>query len=369
MDFALRGADVFDGAQLHRGQAVLVQGGRVSMLREDALPDWVAHHVLDGGRLMPGFIDLQVNGGAGIMFNDAPSVEGLERIARAHHALGTRAFLPTLITDTPAQTEAAIAAVMGAIDAGVPGIIGLHLEGPHLDVARKGAHDAGLIRAMDDADLAVLVQAAEALPNLMVTLAPEAVRLDQITALSQAGVIVSLGHTDCDYDTAMRAFEAGATCVTHLFNAMRQMGSRDPGLIGAALAAGVPAGIIADGVHVHPAGLGVAARAGSVFLVTDAMACAGSDVDSFTLNGREILREGGRLTLSDGTLAGADLNMARAIEVMERDVGDDAALERATSRAAGVLRDAKGFGSWPARIEDLIYLDAGYRVHAAATLA
>ena len=367
MAFAWVGADVFDGAQLLQGHAVLVQGGRPEVMAEAALPEGVARHVLNGGVVMPGFVDLQVNGGGGVMLNDAPTVETVARIAQAHARLGTRALLPTLITDTEAKTAAAIEAVQGAIKAGVPGVLGLHLEGPHLDETRKGAHDGDLIRPMDDADLQVILRAADVLPNVMVTVAPEAVGLDQIKAMAHAGVIVSLGHTNCTYAAAMAAFDAGARCVTHLFNAMSQMGSREPGLVGAALEAGVPVGLIADGVHVDPASIRLALRAkakGEVFLVTDAMAPAGSEITRFALNGREILRAGGELRLADGTLAGADLDLGRALAVMVRDVGEDlgVALARATRGPAAVLSDALGFGEWPARVEGLVHLGAGFEI-------
>ena len=170
------------------------------------------------------------------MFNHAPSVETLRVIAQAHRSLGTVALLPTLITDTPAQTRAAIDAVEKAITEDVLGIIGIHLEGPHLSVARKGAHDAALIRPMEAQDLELICDAARRLPNVMVTVAPENVTTAQISAMSAAGVIVSLGHTDANFETCISAFDAGATCVTHLFNAMSQLGSRTPGLVGAALA-------------------------------------------------------------------------------------------------------------------------------------
>src|SRR5690606_21373453 len=246
--------------------------------------------------------------------------------------LGTLTILPTLITDTPEVTRAAIAAVAQAVAEGLPGIAGLHLEGPHLSLARKGAHDPDLIRPMGGDDLRFLLDAARSVPRLLLTIAPESVDKEQISALSDAGVIVSLGHTDAGFATCRAAFDAGARVATHLFNAMSPLGNREPGLVGAVLASGaVSAGIIADGIHVHPASLRVALAAkagpGSLFLVTDAMAPAGTDMRSFRLNGREILRENGRLTLADGTLAGADLDMTRALRVITRDAG--LALDRA----------------------------------------
>ena len=348
---AFTGAMIFDGMTLHEGCALLLEEGQFrGIVSADAVPD-AQVVALDGGVISPGFVDLQVNGGGGIMFNDDQSVAALEVIARAHARTGTAAILPTLITDTFARTEAAIAAVEAAIAAGVPGIIGLHLEGPHLSIARKGAHDAALIRPMDAADLALICSASDQLPNLMVTVATENVTASQIAEMARAGVIVSLGHTDCSYDVAQASFAAGARVATHLFNAMSQLGSREPGLVGAVLANGeVSAGLIADAIHVHPAAIRAAIAAkqgpGRVFLVTDAMSTVGSDITEFMLNGRRVLRQNGRLTLENGALAGADVDMPRCLCVMVEHVGLPLAraLAMATTYPADVLRDARGYG-------------------------
>ncbi|MCV2870769.1 N-acetylglucosamine-6-phosphate deacetylase [Defluviimonas sp. WL0050] len=344
MNTLFTGADVFDGARSGPG-SLLVKDGRIAaMLPPDAKVDGAETVKLDGGVLAPGFVDLQLNGGGGVMFNDAPNVKTLTRIAAAHASLGSLTILPTLITDTPDQTRAAVEAVEAAIAAGVGGIAGLHLEGPHLSIARKGAHDPSLIRPMGEGDLAFLCDAARRLPRLMVTLAPESVTDDQIATLSGVGIIVSLGHTDAGFDRCVSAAKSGARLATHLFNAMSQLGNREPGLVGAVLATGaLDAGMIADGIHVHPEVMRAALRAktgpGEIFLVTDAMAPAGSNISQFSLNGREIRREDGRLMLADGTLAGADLSMARAIRVICNDVGlpRDRALAMATSVPARVL--------------------------------
>lgn len=337
------GGRIFDGTRLHTGQALIVDDGCIAGLMSDAAAHALPDRKVDlrGDILCPGFVDLQVNGGDGIMFNDAPDVDGLRLIATAHRRLGATTILPTLITDTPDQTAAAIAATEAAVAAGVPGIGGLHLEGPHLAMARKGAHDGALVRSMLSEDLARLCDAAARLPVLLVTVAPESVTPDQVATLTRAGAVVSLGHTDADYDTCLAHARAGATGVTHLFNAMSQFGSRAPGLVGAALETGTLwAGLIADGVHVHPASMGAAIAAkkgpGRIFLVTDAMAPAGTDMTEFHLNGRPILRANGRLQLADGTLAGADLDMATAISILVHKVGVDleTALMMATSLPA-----------------------------------
>lgn len=357
------GADIHDGTRLHRGSVLAqLQDGSRRMLDPLEVPQGTPAAGLERGVLCPGFIDLQVNGGGGVMFNDTPDVATLRRIARAHRGTGVAGFLPTLITDTPDRTQAAIEATVDAIAIGVPGIIGLHLEGPHLSFARKGAHDGALIRPMQEADLALILRAAKRLPNLMVTVAPENITNTQISAMAEAGVIVSLGHSDEDYESCMAAFDAGARCVTHLFNAMSQMTSRAPGLVGAALArGGVHAGLIADGIHVHPASMrnALAAKAEGVFLVSDAMATAGSDITSFMLNGREVYRKEGRLTLADGTLAGADLEMGRAVHTLTHAVGIplEAALAQAISGPLALLRDASGLGQVETAGQPFVHYD------------
>jgi N-acetylglucosamine-6-phosphate deacetylase len=355
------GADIHDGVRLHRGKALVVDDTHVSIIALAGRPRDADVIALENGIIAPGFVDLQVNGGGGLMFNDAQTVAALEQIAHAHRRLGTAAFLPTLISDTPKRVQAAIEAVEAAIAKEVPGIVGLHLEGPHLAPSRKGAHDAQHLRMMEAADLALLVEAAARLPNLMVTVAPEMVTLAQIRALAQAGVIVSLGHSDADYDTAMAAFEAGACCVTHLYNAMSQMTSRAPGLVGAALAReDVFAGLIADGVHVHPAMMQlVLAQKARMFVVTDAMAVAGSDKSAFALNGRQVQRADGRLTLEDGTLAGADLTLPRAVQVLVQNCGQDieTAIARATSLPAQLLNVRGDLGGLNAGPQTLLHID------------
>ncbi|MCV2869987.1 N-acetylglucosamine-6-phosphate deacetylase [Defluviimonas sp. WL0002] len=362
---AYTAARIFDGEHLGPG-ALIVQDGHVVGIAPAAPCD--AKHVdLGQGTIAPGFVDLQLNGGDGVMLNDAPTVETLERMGKAHGGLGATTIFPTLITDTPEKTRAAVKATEAAVAAAVPGIAGLHLEGPHLSIARKGAHDPRLIRPMEGADVGFLADAARRLPRLMVTVAPESVKPEQIRALCAAGIIVSLGHTDADYDTCLVAVGAGARVATHLFNAMSQLGSRNPGLVGAALdCGGLSAGLIADGIHAHPAVIRAALAAkrgpGQIFLVSDAMATAGSGIVRFTLNGRQILRNDGRLTLEDGTLAGADLDLAGALRVMTRDVGLplDRALAMATSVPAGVagLHDRCGHLS-PGRSADFVFLDQG----------
>jgi len=365
----LTGAQVFDGTRLLEGHAVAIAAGRIVRLAPDdpGLPG--TRIMLDGGILAPGLIDLQVNGGGGVMVDGATDAAVLRRICAVHLGLGATGLLPTLITDTAEATRTVIAAGIAAARAQTPGFLGLHLEGPHLDPRRKGAHDAGLIRPMTGDDLAALCDAARNLPALMVTVAPESTTPAQIAALARAGVVVSLGHSDCSHEVARAAFAAGAVCVTHLFNAMSPLGSREPGLVGAALEGACAAGVIADGVHVSPATLRIAwaAKPEGMFLVTDSMGFAGTDLAEMTLNGRTLRRAKGRLTLQDGTLAGADLTLPQALRVMVQQVGvpPGVALAMATSVPAGVIGAGDRCGHLAAgRVADLVHLDADWQLRA-----
>lgn len=351
----LAATTLFDGAQLLDDMAVILCDGVI-----EAIVPRPAGMVPMPGILAPGFVDLQVNGGAGLMVGAGTDAAALARICAAHRDLGCAGILPTLITDGPEVTAGVLAAGIAAARVDTPGFLGLHLEGPHLDPRRAGAHDAALIRPMTDADMAALIAARADLPALMVTLAPEAATPAQIAALTAAGIIVSLGHSDCTLDQAQAAFAAGARCATHLFNAMSPLGHRQPGLVGAVLSGDAQAGIIADGTHVDPAALRIALRArpGGVFLVSDCMAVAGTTLTEFPLQGRRILRRDGRLTLADGTLAGADLRLDRAVRVAVAAGADPAqALAMATSVPADLI-GAKAGRIAPGRAADLILLDA-----------
>lgn len=339
---AYHAPSIFDGTEWHDTAALLVADGRVAgIVPQDQAP---AGLVLKDA-LVPGFVDLQVNGGGGVLFNNAPTPAGIAAICDAHARFGTTAVMATLITDTAEVTAQAIMAGQAAQH---PGFLGLHLEGPHLAHSRKGTHDPALIRPMGAPDLAVLVQAARQLPHMICTVAPESVTPDQIAALAAAGLVVSLGHSDCDRDAASASAGAGATMVTHLFNAMSQLGHRSPNLVGAALDDGrLWAGIIADGFHVDPAALRIALRGkagpAGMFLVSDAMSSVGSDAAELRLNGRRILRAGGRLTLEDGTLAGADIALIDAVRYVHctlgLPLGDAVALATAAPAAALGLTD------------------------------
>ncbi len=358
-----RAAQVFDGWQLHEEAAIGVDGGRIAglYLAGTPLPEQAEVTELGPGLIAPGFVDLQVNGGDGAMIGAATDRAQIARICAAHQRLGATAILPTLISDTPDVTRKVIDAGIAAAKDKVPGFAGLHLEGPHLDPARKGAHRADVLRPMEAADLDLLCQAAQSLPALMVTLAPEAVSTAQITALHKAGVIVSLGHSGC---TAATANASGAHCATHLFNAMSGLSARDPGLIGAALTSDLRCGIIADGVHVAPEALQIALRMkaeDALFLVSDAMAMAGTSDPHFQLDNRRILRREGRLTLEDGTLAGADITLPQSVAHL---VGLGVAPARALAMASRIPADVIGAQHLgriqPGARADLVHLAADF---------
>ncbi|WP_374625741.1 N-acetylglucosamine-6-phosphate deacetylase, partial [Devosia sp.] len=287
---ALTGARIFDGESWHDRSALVINDGVVEGIVAADSPIGAERVPAEADYLVPGFVDLQVNGGGGALFNETPTLEAIRTICRAFTRFGTTACLPTLITDTVPVDEDAIAAGISAAQAAVPGFLGLHLEGPHLSAARKGAHDAALIRPMQEADLQRLLAARAKLPNLIVTVAAETVAPEQISRLAAAGIVVSIGHSESTYAQVRAAVEAGAGMVTHLFNAQSQLGNREPGVVGAALDLGaIDAGLIADGIHVHAATIGVALRAkrgpGQVYLVTDAMSPTGTDWTEFELTG------------------------------------------------------------------------------------
>jgi N-acetylglucosamine-6-phosphate deacetylase len=363
--FAITGARIFDGEIWYDEAALVVSGDSVeSIMPLGWLDDGIDRLDAGGGLIVPGFVDLQVNGGGGLMINDRPHVDTIRTICTAHAPFGTTALLVTLITDTPEVSAATVAAGHEAARQRVPGFLGLHLEGPHLAVSRKGAHDPALIRPMSDEDEAKLIAARQGLEVLLTTVAPETVGPERIKALADAGIVVSLGHSDASYRLATAAAGAGASMVTHLFNAMSPLGNREPGLVGAAIdIASLNCGLIADGIHVDPATIAIALRGkrgpGRIFLVTDAMATIGTDMTSFPLNGRTIYRKDGRLTLADGTLAGADLDMISTVRFVHRVIGLE--LDEALRMASLYPAQAMGIGARHGRLRqgtaaDMVHL-------------
>lgn len=306
----LEGVDLLDGTGWRQGADLEIAQGEITRISPGQARS-------DAPVICPMPIDLQVNGGGGWMLGDCEAPGDVLRILSAHRRLGTGAILPTLISDEDDVTDRVISLV-AATKAVDDGILGLHLEGPHLAVA--GAHDASLLRDMSDADVARYVAARARLGTLMITLAPERAMPEQIARLAEAGIIVALGHSEAGYEAVVAAFKAGARMATHLFNAMSGLHHRAPGFLGAALDRAEYFGLIADGHHVHDAALRLAlrARGDAAIPVSDAMATAGTEAAEFDLNGRQIQRRDGRLTLADGTLAGSDISLLQGIRHLAR---------------------------------------------------
>ena len=323
------------------GRAVIVKDERIdAVVGEDDVPAGAELVDLRGLMLAPGFIDTQVNGGGDRLFNDDPSVDTIAAIGRAHRRFGTTGFLPTLISDDNAKIEAAMDAARMAIETEVPGVLGVHIEGPFINLARKGIHDATKLRPISNFEIKLLSRPTGGMT--IVTLAPESVPADAIRRLANAGVIVSAGHTQATGEQIFEALRNGLRGFTHLFNAMSQLGSREPGVVGAALYdENSWCGIIVDGHHVDPKVLKVALRAAPMrrfMLVTDAMPSVGGR-RAFTLGGHKIAVIDGKCVNAEGTLAGSDLDMAtavrNAVSMLGLDIAD--AIAMASTNPAAFL--------------------------------
>jgi len=329
MLLAFTNGKLLTDAGIENGRTLLVRDGRIEAVigaRQVVGADRTID--LDGQLLAPGFIDVQVNGGGGVLFNDDPSVASIAAIGSSHRRFGTTGFLPTLISDDLDVVARGIDATRAAIESGVPGVLGIHIEGPFLNAERRGVHDAGKLRSLDEH--AVKLLSTPHGGKTMVTLAPERTTPELIRALSEAGVIVSGGHTNATFAELQPALAAGLRGFTHLFNAMSPLTSREPGAVGAALSADQAwCGLIVDGHHVHPEVMKLALRAkrrDRFMLVTDAMPSVGSDIKSFRIQGRLITVEGDKIVDEDGRLAGAHLDMAGAVRNTVKLLGADPTL-------------------------------------------
>lgn len=309
--FRLYVKKLFDGQNFIDHQVLTITDGKITAF-DNNISD--ADDVLDG-LVVPGFIDLQVNGGGGALFNDSPSLKNIKTIMAAHAKFGTTAMLPTLITDKISVMQQAAEAMAEAITEKTPGIIGIHFEGPHLSVAKKGAHIEEHIRAISAQEWRVLER--KDIGQILVTLAPETVNVDDIARMVSLGIKVCLGHTNADFNTAQKALEAGADGFTHLYNAMSAIQGREPGVTGCALLNDqASCGLIVDGHHVNYDSCKLALKTkpvGTVFLVTDAMPPVGTNDVEFTLVGKKVQLKNGKLTSTTGELAGSVLNMAQAV--------------------------------------------------------
>lgn len=302
------------GRWLNDHAVVISKGTIASIVPIDRLPSNAIVESCDGGTLLPGFIDTQVNGGGGVLFNDQPTIDGVRAIARAHRRYGTTALLPTLISDEFPTIRRALAAVDQAIEQGVAGVVGIHIEGPFLNRGKSGIHDSSRFRTLDEQSVEMLASLKNG--RTLVTLAPEIAPADMVRKLVDRGVIVAAGHSLATYEQMQSARDEGLTGITHLFNAMSPLESRAPGLVGAALDGSFTCGLILDGHHVHPASARAAYRAkgpDELMLVTDAMSTVGGGASQFELGGQTIFAVDGALRSASGTLAGSTLDMASAV--------------------------------------------------------
>jgi N-acetylglucosamine-6-phosphate deacetylase len=359
----LANARVLSNNCFQERQTVVIRDGLIHAVMDDSDFDQKGVDVrdVDGQLLLPGFIDVQVNGGGGVLFNDAPNVDTIRTIGAAHRAFGTTGFLPTLISDDLEAVATAIAETDQAIEEGVPGLLGIHIEGPFLNANKKGVHDASKFRVLDEDAVALLSSLKNGIT--IVTLAPETTSPDLIRRMVDAGVIVAAGHSNASYEEMRAALDAGLSGFTHLFNAMSPLTSRAPGVVGAALDDEQSwCGLIVDGHHVHPATMRIALASkarGHCVLVTDAMPSVGAASKEFELNGQVINVADGKCVTADGTLAGSDLNMA-------------AAVKNATTMLRLELAEAVRMASeYPARIiglgGELGRIQPGYRANFVLT--
>lgn len=365
---AIAAQHIFDGHVSHGEGVVLVEDGRIVTVTGEAPPGIPLDEWDEDVILAPGYIDAQVNGAGGVLLNATPTAEAMRAIARAMAGTGTTTILPTLITDAPGRMETALAAARQALAEAVPGVAGLHLEGPFLSRARHGAHPIDQVRRMTEADAALLSQPFPGC--LLVTLAPEETDPGLIARLAQAGVLVFAGHSNASYEQALAGLDAGVTGFTHLTNAMAPITGRVPGITVAAMTdERARAGIIVDTIHVHPAMVAMALRLmgpDRLFAVSDAMPTAASDITEFDLCGDHITLQDGRLTNRAGGLAGAHVTMAECVRNLVNHCGVDweTAIQMATLTPARILGlDDRGHIG-PGMRADLVALDARLNVLA-----
>ena len=354
---------VLTGDVFRTDVSVTVEGDRIIRVGPGHGPDGEVHD-LGGAYLVPGFIDTQVNGGGGILFNDCPTADCIDAIGQAHRRFGTTGFLPTLISDDLSVIDTAITAVEEAIARGTPGVLGIHIEGPFLNASRKGVHDASKFRTLDDDAIALLTRLKSG--RTLVTLAPETTTPAMITRLAQAGAVVAAGHTDADYATTRAALDAGMTGFTHLFNAMPGLHHRDPGMVGAALAHAEYAEIIPDLLHVHPGAIKTALRCiPKLFCVTDSTAAAGMPDGEYMLGRQVVHKCMGGVRLADGTLAGSTLTMDQALRNLVK-IGlplEEACL-RVSTNAADYLGETRRGRLAPGCHADFVVLDRELNIKA-----
>lgn len=368
MNYAISAARIFNGETMLREHAVVVEGERIAGVIETAkLAAGINRINREDGILAPGFIDIQVNGGGGVLLNNAPGRAAIDTMTSAHRRYGTTAMMPTIVSDTPNRQRACVEAVQAAMSGGNQSVLGLHLEGPFLDLDKRGAHKAATIRQIQDTDMDWLCSLQ--MPSIIVTLAPEHTRAGQIRQLTESGIFVCAGHTNARYQELSAAIAEGLRGFTHLYNAMRPQSGREPGVVGAALDSDTTwVGIIADGHHVHPANIRIVQKTkprGKTLLVSDAMATVGSSESFFEIYGERIEEKEGRLINSEGVLAGSAIGMIDAVRISTELVGIplEESLRMASLYPAEFLQKSTSLGRIAQGFRaDLICFDDNYTV-------
>lgn len=361
---------IYDGTRLRPGTALGIAGTR-SLAIADAPPKDAPTRRIKG-TLTPGFLDLQVNGGGDALLNNDQSSRALHTMAAAHRRFGTVGILPTVITDAPEVLSRAVDATLAAHAEPVPdrSLLGLHIEGPHLSIPRRGTHAAEYVRPFDATTLAHVQRLRAQGIFVKITVAPESTTPQEVARLTSLGAVVSIGHSDATAEATRALLDAGATCFTHLFNAMSPMLNRAPGVTGACINSTAYAGIICDGIHVADEMLGLAIRArpipGRMFLVSDAMCTVGGS-DHFRLYGQDIWLKNGRLVNAEGSLAGAHVTMAEGVRRLITTVGTspEIALDMATAAPARLLNRPDLATPEERDTADLLLLDHDWRVTAS----
>lgn len=358
---------LFDGHSIQTGVAVHVKDGQITDIGPAP-----ADALKVSGLMTPGYVDLQVNGGGGVFLNETPTRDGIATIAEAHRRFGTVALLPTVITDSADVLDNAANAAIAA--QGLPGVMGLHIEGPHISKERRGTHEADYVRSFDDRTMAVVTHLRDINIPVLITLAPEVTPLKTISKLVDTGAVVSIGHTNATAAQINEAIEVGATCATHLFNAMSPMTSREPGAVGAVINSTIYSGIICDGHHVADSMVGLAVRArpenDRMILVSDSMATVGGP-DHFDLYGHRVMLQNGRLINKEGSLAGAHVTQAEGVQRLIHKVGlpEETALRMAISNPAACIGLPSVGQLANRRTDDVLLLGEDHAVQATLTEA
>lgn len=367
--YALTDCRIFTGSDTLDGHAVIIDGDKIKHIcLQNELPAELATHSLEGAYLAPGFIDLQLNGCGGVMFNDDISAKTIQTMHLANLRSGCTSFLPTLITSSDEDMKKSVEAIREYQASHPHQALGLHLEGPYLNIEKKGIHNVDYIRASDDAMIQFMVTNADVITK--VTLAPELTPSAHIQALSNAGIVVSAGHTNATYQEARAGFQAGIAFTTHLFNAMTPITGRDPGMVGAIYdTPEVYTGVIADGFHVDYANIRIAhkLKGEKLVLVTDAVAPAGADMDHFIFVGKKVYYRDGKCIDENGTLGGSALTMIEAVQNTVEQVGIalDETLKMATLYPARAIGVADKLGAIkPNYIANLTAFDRDFKIKA-----